>query len=329
MKEPSKKELYTEYFSELRVKIHTKNLITPSPRYGMVNIVVFISLYILWLIFLPEMGIFLAIIVFSLLTIELGFISHDLIHNQYFRSPRLNQFFSSITANLLIWLSHSWWMKKHNVEHHTFTNSDIHDTDIRDYDEIFTKNPWKSPFFHKHKHILFWISTSALYFNLIFLSYKHILKNKRYGELVLNLLSIGLLPSFLLFYFGLLTGILALALIYILVWIHLAFVFMTNHIWMEVIDGSKIKEYTWLDLQTRTSRNIRGWSIIHHVFGWLNKQIEHHLFPQVSRWDMPKVAQEVKSFCKEKWIPYHEVTFREALTEIYHTLKTWETTKVI
>lgn len=110
-----------------------------------------------------------------------------------------------------------------------------------------------------------------------------------------------------------------------LVWMHLAFVFMVNHIGMEIIDGHTIKQYAWLDLQTRTSRNIAGGEIINHIFWWLNKQIEHHLFPQVSRKNILKVGDEVEKFCKEKWIQYHNVSFIQWIKEIYNTLKTWKT----
>lgn len=133
--------------------------------------------------------------------VELGFVSHDLIHGQYFQRPSYNRFFSYIIANLFTGLSRSWWMDKHNIGHHTFTNSDIHDTDIRDYDEIFTGNGGKSPFFHKHKKILFWFATSILYFNLIFRSYEYIIREKKYGEMILNLLSILLLPTMLVLNF--------------------------------------------------------------------------------------------------------------------------------
>lgn len=274
---------------------------------------------------MKEMPYFLVVLYFYILTVELGFISHDLIHNQYFKNRDLNLFFSYISANLLIGLSRSWWMKKHNTEHHTFTNSDIQDSDIRDYDEIFTKNPGKSKFFHTHKRVLFWIVTSVLYFNLIFLSYKHILENRKYGELALNIMFICILPGSLFMNFWVWTWIGMLMCIYILVWVHLAFVFMVNHIGMEIIDGNRIREYAWLDLQTRTSRNIKWWIIINHIFGWLNKQIEHHLFSQASRYNIIKVSTEVKAFCKEKWIQYHDVGFLESIREIYHTLKTGET----
>lgn len=309
---------------ELKSRLLKTKLLQPTPFYGSFTIIITFSLYLLWIFFIWKMHVIFSIIWFYIIIVELGYISHDLIHNQYFKNTKINKFFSFISGNLLIWLSRSWWFKKHNLEHHTFTNSDIHDSDIRDYDEIFTKNPGKSQFFDKHKTILFWFSTLLVYFNLIFLSYKFLIENKKYTELILNILNIFLLPLFLFLHFWIL-GFLYLIIIYMLVWMHLAFVFMVNHIGMEIIDGHTIKQYAWLDLQTRTSRNIAGWEIINHIFWWLNKQIEHHLFPQVSRKNILKVGDEVEKFCKEKWIQYHNVSFIQWIKEIYHTLKTWKT----
>lgn len=157
----------------------------------------------------------------------------------------------------MIGLSRSWWMKKHNNEHHIYTNSDIHDTDIRDYDEIFTKNPGKSTFFYKHRTLLFWCASSIVYFNLIILSYRYILIYRKYGELLLNLVFLLLFLSLLSIQYGFIMALVVFFVIGIMTGVHLAFVFMTNHIGMEIIDGKKIQEYAWLDLQTRTSRNIR------------------------------------------------------------------------
>ncbi len=319
------KKQYTLYFEELKQRVFQKKLQEPSHIYWIVHIVFTIGAYIFWLYLVWKISLIYLLIYFYILGVELGFISHDLIHNQYFKNTKLNVFFSYICANFLIGLSRSWWMKKHNIDHHTFTNSDIHDSDIRDYDEIFTKNPGKSIFFHTHKIVLFWFATSILYFNLIFLSYKYILQHKKYGEFCISIWYFFLLPTVLFLQYWFYLSCLVLIVIYMLIWVHLAFVFMVNHIGMEIIDGKIIKEYSWLDLQTRTSRNIRGWWIVHHFFGWLNKQIEHHLFPSIPRNKIIAVAKETKLFCQKHGIRYHEVTFLESIKEIYCTLKTWNT----
>ena len=321
------KKIYDSHFSELRKIVANSGLLKPTPIYWIKNLIIFIWLYFLWLLFIDKVNIFLVIIYYYILTVELWFISHDLIHNQYFKNNKINSFFSLITWNMLIWLSASWWRKKHNVEHHTFTNSDIHDTDIRDYDEIFTKNEWKSKFFDKHKVYLFWIVTSVLYFNLIYLSYKHIVKNKLYLEFLLSLVYFSILPLVLFLNYWIVITILSLVAIYVLVWVHLAFSFMVNHIWMEIIDWNEVTKYSWFDLQTRTSRNVKWWLIINHIFWWLNKQVEHHIFPSVSRWNILKLSKIVKKYCHDNNIKYHDVSFFDSLKEIYNTLKTWETIK--
>ncbi len=321
------KNLYNQHFANLRKIVINEWLLKPTPIYGSINIIFFVSLYVIGLFFVWEVNILLIIVYYYLLTVELWFISHDLIHNQYFKNPKINRFFSLITWNLLIGLSESWWRKKHNVEHHTFTNSDIHDTDIRDYDEIFTKNEGKSKFFDKHKVYLFWIVTSVLYFNLIYLSYKHIFKNKLYIEFLLSISYFFILPFVLFLNYWLTWTLLVLFFVYVMVWVHLAFSFMVNHIGMEIIDWNEVTKYSWFDLQTRTSRNIKWWYIINHIFWWLNKQVEHHIFPGVSRYNILKLSKIVKKYCRDNNIKYHDVTFFASLKEIYRTLKTWETIK--
>lgn len=319
------KELYTRYFDELKARVTVKNFHRSTPIYGAIHIILAFGCYAIGIFLVPQMSPFFIIPYFYILFIELGYMSHDLAHNQYFQNRKLNNFFLYISANMLVWLSVGWWIQKHNVSHHAHTNSDIHDIDIRDYDEIFTHNEWKIPFFHKHKRVLFWMSSVLVYFVSVWLSYQHIITHRKYGELILSLIFFLLLPYALVIQFGFILGIGILLAISILVWVHLAFVFMVNHIGMQVIDGNTIREYSWLDLQTRTSRNIVWGRIVNHIFGWLNKQIEHHLFPQVSRYHIRAVAKEVQEFCKEKNIQYHEVTFCKALQEIATTLKTGAT----
>lgn len=315
---------YDLHFSNIRKILNDNNLLEKTPIYGFFLIFLSFLAFFLWLLLIWKINIIFTILYFYILIVELGYISHDLIHNQYFKNIKYNSFFSYINWNLLIWLSNWWWRKKHNVEHHSFTNSDIHDTDIRDYDEIFTKNKWKSDFFYKYRKYLFWIVTSVLYLNLILQSFIFVIKNKKLLELFFMIINLFLLPLFLFLNYSYF-WFLYLLIIYVLVWIHLAFVFMVYHIWMEIIDWIEVKKYKWLDLQTRTTRNIKGWVFINHIFGWLNKQIEHHIFPTLSRKNILKASVLVKKYCRENNIKYHEVSFFEWLKEIMNTLKTWET----
>ena len=55
-------------------------------------------------------------------------------------------------------------------------------------------------------------------------------------------------------------------------------------------------------------------------FGFLNHQIEHHLFPQMSVLNYPLIQNEVKLFCKEHKLIYHNPTFLEAVYTNYQKL---------
>jgi fatty acid desaturase len=318
-------KLYAQHFEELRNRVQAKNLHLPTPVYGAINVGACVAAYAAGLALMPYFPAWAVAVYFGVLFVELGAVSHDLIHNQYFKRRRTNELVSYVTADLLIGLSRSWWHQKHNVAHHSYTNSDIHDTDIRDYDEIFTRNQGKFTFFDRHKRVLFWCVAPLLYVSLIRLSYGHVITNRKSGELLMILGNLALYPACLVVNYGLATAALAFCGTAVLTGVHLSFAFMVNHIGMEIIDGNEVKNYPWLDLQTRTSRNLLGDGVVHHIFLGLNKQIEHHLFPTVSRGNVRKVGEITKEFCAEKGIRYHEVSFLAAILEIARTLKTRET----
>ncbi len=181
------KQKFSEQFQELKQLLIEKNLIGHDTKYGIMMMILALSLYLGGIFLIPTYGPIFTVIYFSLLFVEMGYISHDLIHNQYFQSVKTNHFFALIFANMGIGLSSSWWMQKHNIGHHNSTNSDIHDTDIRDYDEIFTGRTGKHPFFHRYKSILFWIAPALVYANLLIESYKYIFREQKFSEGILSL----------------------------------------------------------------------------------------------------------------------------------------------
>jgi fatty acid desaturase len=94
-------QLYTDYFRELRERIIAKKLHTPSPVFGSIALLVSISLFLGGIVFMSNFHPVIVGIYFYILLVELGYISHDLIHGQYFKKAAHNKFFSYITANLL------------------------------------------------------------------------------------------------------------------------------------------------------------------------------------------------------------------------------------
>ncbi len=73
-------------------------------------------------------------------------------------------------------------------------------------------------------------------------------------------------------------------------------------------DDSNLKdlgEYDWGEIQVRHSGNfITSSTIFTQLFGGINYQIEHHLFPSVSHIHLPAISSIVKRVCASRGVPY-------------------------
>ena len=86
--------------------------------------------------------------------------------------------------------------------------------------------------------------------------------------------------------------------------IYMGSVFAPNHKGMPMLD--KDTELDFLHQQVLTARDVQGSPLADFWYGGLNYQIEHHLFPNMPRNNLKKSQPIVRSFLKEKGIPYHE-----------------------
>jgi fatty acid desaturase len=95
---------------------------------------------------------------------------------------------------------------------------------------------------------------------------------------------------------------------------YLGLVFAPNHKGMPTHRGEV--ELDWLHRQVLTSRNIRPGRVTDVVFGGLNYQIEHHLFPTMPRVNLRRARPLVRAYCAEHGIPYVEVSAWESYREV-------------
>ena len=101
----------------------------------------------------------------------------------------------------------------------------------------------------------------------------------------------------------------------------LAFGFITNHLGCEVFEEEEGSKLSWMELQMRGSRSLKGGAFIHWFYGGLNTQIEHHLFPRAPRFNILKVQKITKEFAKKHNIFYFETTPIEAYIQINEAIK--------
>ena len=101
-------------------------------------------------------------------------------------------------------------------------------------------------------------------------------------------------------------GALAFALVHhFLTGLYMASIFAPNHKGMPLTNGGT---RGFLREQVLTSRNIGGNWLIDLVYGGLNYQIEHHLFPTLPRNNLKRVAPIVRAYCDVHAITYSETS---------------------
>lgn len=314
--------VYPDIFNELKIRVRDAGLLDRVPIRGSIEMTSVLFSMLLALATAPLWSPILLGLFMSIIYTRAVFVSHDILHMQYFKSKSLSKKLSYPFSALILSNSSSWWDHKHNVNHHTYCNIIEKDEDIRALDGAFTHNAkGNSPFLKKHKHAVFWGAMFFMFPAFIAQSYNFVIKRKLWNELVLMLLHWPLVWGVLLYQIGgLNTLYVALALNFtVSPW--LAFGFITNHLGCETFNEKEAKDFSWMELQMRGSRSLKGGFLVHWFYGGLNTQIEHHLFPKAPRFNLLKVQKITQQLARKYDIPYFETTPLMAYVQINNAIK--------
>ena len=251
---------------------------------------------------------------------QLGLFSHDLGHGQV-ASKHWHKLLSS-WLNITLGWNLTWWIQKHS-QHHAFPNSPIYDPDMDiqflafSEDQARQKKGWLR-FVARHQHLLFIPLLMFETWNLRCASIRYLLLQrtmKAYTEL--SLIAIHLI-LYLAVLFIFLPPFHALAFILVhtgLLGVYLGLIFAPNHKGMLIIEQGK--SFGYFRTQVLTSRNVRGGWLVDFIYGGLNYQIEHHLFPSMPRNRLKHAALIIERFCREKNVPYASVSVPESFRRIF------------
>ncbi|MBL4730975.1 MAG: acyl-CoA desaturase [Sulfurimonas sp.] len=321
---------YPDIFDELKAQVREAGLLERVPIRGSIEMLATIASMILvytmvyhWNIALefwwaPFALAFFMTIIFT----RAVFISHDILHTQYLKSKSLAFKLSYPFSAFILSNSSSWWDWKHNVNHHTFCNIPQKDEDIRAMDGAFTKNQkGNSIWLRNTKYLVFWGSMFFMYPAFIAQSYIFSIKKKNYGELCMMLLHWPLVWGPIFYFLPLSDFLIVFVVLNMFLSAWLAFGFITNHLGCEVIEEEEGLKLSWLELQMRTSRSLKGKMLTHWFYGGLNTQIEHHLFPKAPRFNLLKVQKMTRDFAKKHNLAYFETSPLRAYIQINKMLK--------
>jgi linoleoyl-CoA desaturase len=257
-------------------------------------------------------------------------IAHDAIHGSYAKRPitnkRIGLMFNIVGANDYV------WDISHNKVHHTYTNIPHHDEDINQPAILRMEHSQKLRWIHRYQHIyaFFLYGFASLSWVLVkdyvkFFQHqlgahyretfptKEIVRLFSYKALYYALFLVVPFLVIDLAWYWILLGFVAAHFVEGLV---LAVIFMLAH----VVEGTSFPEpdengeidIPWAELQMITTSNFAIKNrLINYLFGGLNFQVEHHLFPKVCHVHYPKISKIVEQTAKDHNLPYlqHETFF--------------------
>ena len=252
---------------------------------------------------------------------SIGFnVMHDGSHYGISIYPNINNSLSKIWNNIML-LNHNMWFYHHVYNHHSFTSIEKKDPDIYHFYPFMTKLHNN----HKFKPLISIVRKFQEYFATPILLF---FPGQFVGQIIGYALSTFKSKIFTIkikgsktFYdnVDLITIFCMLYLFYHVSLLPLILYFMAQNFFYHInvvldhdmYDTAITNHYNgndWLKIQVSNSGNFINKNLLwSYMFGGINYQIEHHLFPNMSNVHYPKIAPIVKKYCNDHNIPYNHI----------------------
>ena len=258
---------------------------------------------------------------------QIGFLGHDAGHRQIWARRRANDTVGLMLTNLLSGFSFGWWLSKHS-RHHAHTNSEERDPDIAPGALVFTPDQVRAcgrfgRWFAGIQSLMLVPLLILEALNLHVASVRALAQRRDRAALVESGLLVVHAGIFFVSPFLVLSPLRAVAFIVVsqaLFGFYLGASFLPNHVGMPT--SSRDDRLGFLRRQVQSSRNLSGSSLVGFLFGGLDSQIEHHLFPTMPRANLRRARAVVRDFCVEEEIPYAEQSLRHAYRDVVLHLRT-------
>ncbi|CAH0213485.1 MULTISPECIES: fatty acid desaturase family protein [unclassified Arthrobacter] len=262
----------------------------------------------------------------GILCTQLSFLAHEAGHRQIFASRRANDWAARLLATSVAGISYSWWEQKHGA-HHNHPNVISKDPDIAPgpiafHPEAVADRQGRLAFLTRKQGWFFFPLLFLVGLGLQIDSVKFIVRRAkvthRWVEIPILAVRLSLLPV-LAFSF------LPLGMAFAFIGVQLAVFgfymgasFAPNHKGMPVLPADSRVDF--FSRQVLTSRNISGGRFMDILLGGLNRQAEHHLFPDMARPQLDKAAKIVREYCAKHQVPYTETTLMQSYAIIVRYL---------
>ncbi len=330
LKTPLGAAAHREDFAELSRRVRDEGLLARRSSYYVVKIVATVgalaALVGTAVLFGDSWWNLAVAVALAFVLAQLGFIGHDAGHRQVCAHRRANDVIGLVTANLLTGFSFKWWLTKHN-RHHAHTNTDGKDPDLAPGALVYTQGQVE----HRGRFGQWFARTqSIMAIPLLFLEALNLhlasmialaRRRDRAAPVEAGLLAVHGAVFFVAPFLILspLRAVICVAITQCLLGFYLGASFLTNHVGMPTLAGTD--NLGFLRRQVLTSRNLSGPSFTGFIFGGLDTQIEHHLFPTMPRANLRRARKLVRPFCDERRIAYAEQSPWRAYRDVLHHLR--------
>ncbi len=316
-------------FKALKTKVVLAGCMHPQRRYYLVKIGMTLIAWVAGWVAVVLVGNswwqLLVAVFLSQTAVQLAFIFHDAGHKEIAHSRSMTEVIGYFVGNLMLGVSFGWWVGHHS-KHHSNPNHLELDPDITRKIAIFTpehagrREGWKR-WVVKHQAKIYFPFTSLDTLRLRVASVQAI----KAGDVRRPKAETALLVSHFIWYFAIVfismdlwQAISSILLYHVLVGIHLGMSFAPNHKGMPTIEG---ESPDWMQRQALTSRNVRPGVITDFMYGGLNYQIEHHLFPTMPRNRLKRARPIVQEHLQSCGIGYSETSIVQSMRDIVSALE--------
>jgi len=244
---------------------------------------------------------------------QAGWIGHDYVHGR----GKISEILGDGVGGLFNGFSSRWWSGKHN-KHHVHTNQFGVDDDIQNDPilHLWVPEPEKDHSMRAYQHVYYHLVYSFLYFSWRIQSFQTAWASGSKKELALMFINytwLLCLPINVAFFSILLAGFLV------------AEVVTATHQSEEIIDGMS---FAFVDDQFRTTRDVSIDSIfMNWVWGGMQYQLEHHLFPTMPKYRYASLKPLVKDFAEKNGLVFRDAGMFEIMNMNYETMKKFAITK--
>jgi fatty acid desaturase len=253
----------------------------------------------------------------ALLLAQFAFVGHDAGHGAISGRAGVDRVLGQVSMTLVTGLAFDEWIARHRA-HHRHCQDEARDPDMAVACVVSLTDGSKREkgplgrFMTRHQGSHVW--ALSLFFGH---SQRHLSQMQSKG------LDLAVLAAHFALWFGLPClllevpfgrALLAYVIPLTLLGPYLAAIFWVNHIGMPLVDG--LERLSFFERQVVTSRTIVNPPACDWLFGGLNRQIEHHLFPQVPSMRLAAVQAIVRRHFARQGIPYHGVSWRSAAASV-------------